>query len=98
MIKKDLEVIDDMIGQLDQSARWARIIATDPMIQQSESKLRKILETLPGPVEDAVFEYEGDIARAAMLYGMWVMSELLNILNTPAQLGQYILDRMEGLV
>ena len=59
---------------------------------------QKILETLPGPVEDAVFEYEGDIARAAMLYGMWVMSELLNILNTPAQLGQYILDRMEGLV
>ena len=98
MVKKDLKVIDDMIGQLDQSARWARIIATDPMIQQSESKLRKLLETLPGPVEDAVFEYEGDIARAAMLYGMWVMCELREILNDPIQLVQYMLDRMEGHV
>lgn len=96
MVNKDLEVIDNMIGQLDQSHRWARVVTVDPMIQKSKSKLDRLLEKLPGEVEDAVSDYEGDIVRAAMLFGMWAMCELRDILNDPAQLGQYMLDRMEG--
>ena len=96
MEQKDLEVIDNMVGQLDQSARWERILATDPMVQKSHRELDAILNDLPETVYDAVYSYVADISRAAMLYGMWVMCSLQDVLSDPAQLGQFILNRMKS--
>lgn len=98
MDRKSLEIADEITGAIEQTDAWFEAYSADPSIQKSSEAFHFLIDHLPDgagvQIGEAYNRLEADVTLAAILYGMRVMRALYEVIQSPEQLSQHILDRM----
>lgn len=100
MDKTDIELANEIMGAIEQTDAWFEAYSSDPSIQKSSEAFRSLIDQLPDgagvQIGEAYNRLEADVTLAAIVYGMRVMRALYEVMQSPEQLSQHIIDRMEG--
>lgn len=97
--REKIQLTDEMMDAITQTEYWASIQLHDPIIRQADEQWKKLLEGLPwhlrNSISNAACEVVSSYCDAAILYGIYISNALQYGAAHPADVSQYILDRIE---
>lgn len=100
----DLEIMNLIVGAIEQSDEWEAALSADAHIQSIDREFSAALDAVD---ESLTFEQSSRISSAncgcaaaystaGILYGMRVAFALMETLRNPQELSKYVLDKLEG--
>jgi len=103
-MKKQLEIMDDIIGAISDTNEWRRIQMEDPSILAAEEKVGGILDRVKPLIprelfmqlSDAITEVGTAYHDPAILYGIQVAQAIHDVVLNPTALSRHILNRIHG--
>ena len=99
MDRKECEIVDDVMGAVEQTEAWREMYNSDNDIAHQEAALDLLLDRIPAEdrteIHEAFVALEDSIIRLAMLYGMRVMWSMNRVWSNPSDFSQYLLNHRE---
>lgn len=103
--KKDLALMDDIMGAVTGVDEWQEIQTHDPMITDAGkrwgSAMKQAKAMLPGELYDELCgAHAGEVAAtgdAGILFGIRVADVIREVASRPADLSRYVMERMKGM-
>ena len=97
MKKEDLRMIDDMMGALEQTDIWMKMINDDPRIDEGYNNLHLVIDGLPEDEQESIIDAVAELVYAhitpAILYGIRFSNALQAACEAPSLLGKDTLER-----
>lgn len=100
---KNLGLMDDIMGALNQADEWQEIQKKDPMITSADNHFNALAEQakallpekLYDELYDAHFSVVSAMCDAGILFGIHVADAIKDVASRPADLSRYVLNRMK---
>ena len=104
--KVDLDLMDEIMDVVSESAGWCHIQKNDPRIQEAETEIQEHINWIKNYVsrkdalqlEDLICDSEAAVAYAAMLYGLHVADVLRTLSASSLKLSQQVFNREQAAV
>lgn len=101
-MKRDFDLMDNILDGIENADSKNEMMMNDPAIQTADNTLMEELDKLRGRVPKEVIDRIGEAAVGyanavetfALLYGMHVISTMVECARKPSEVSQYILDRV----
>lgn len=101
-MKRDFDLMDNILDGIENADSKNEMMMNDPGILAADAKLTDALYKLQGTVPEDVIDKIGEAAVGyanavetfALLYGMHVISTMVECARKPSEVSRYILDRV----
>lgn len=103
-MKKELKIMDNIMGAIVDSEEWGYIQLNDPQIQMAKNALKELLEQIrplvPTGVADSLYDACLSVVTAysdaAIIHGIHVSNSIHMVAADPTALSRYVAERMEA--
>lgn len=103
-MKCDFNLMDNLLGGIDNADSHNEMLLKDPAIQAADNTLMEELDKLRGRVPKEVIDrigeaavgYANAVGECQLLYGMHVINTMVECARKPSEVSQYILDRVNN--
>lgn len=92
------DILDGLVGYMDQTEEWVNIEQKDPVILDAEKDLAQVLKKLEGRIDEDEYRdlelqiicYTGTVGNVALLHGIRTGISLLYAIDNPSEMSRYI--------